>query len=732
MHLATQRYLLKGLDCANCAAKIERALRAVEGLEDSRVNFATATVEINPAYLNAARKTISSIEPGVEIAPTNAVAGASTTALDRLNTIRQFASEQGHALARVAAAAALMAVGIILRDRLRASGMAWAEYAIFVTAYLIVGLDVLAAAARSAARGDVFDENSLMSIATLGALFIRELPEAVTVMLLYQLGEAMQDYAVNSSRRSISALVSIRPDQARLLTPGEGCITIVNPEGVEVGNLIRIQPGDRVPLDGLIVEGESFIDTAALTGESVPRRAATGDRVLAGMVCTTGLLTVKVERPFAESAISRVLELVEGAAGRKARAEQAITSFSRYYTPAVVAAAVAVAVVPPLAVGASFLTWVSRALVLLVISCPCALVISVPLSYFAGIGAASRQGILVKGANFLDAMADVGTMVFDKTGTLTEGTFSVSSIHPHNGHAEAEVLEAAAAIETASPHPIAASILAACGPAGDDSRGTLENYEEVPGYGVRGTANGRAVLAGNDRFMHQADVPHDEAVCDVPGTVVHVAVDGVYYGYIVISDRVKAGAREAMTQLRRLGISHLHILSGDDASAVGQVREHLGLDQAWAELLPGDKLAKMEELTAPPRRRRVAYIGDGINDAPVLTRADVGIAMGALGSDAAIEAADVVIMDDSLARLPAAVEIARVTKRIVRQNIVFSLVVKTAFMLLGAVGMASIWMAVFADVGVSVLAVLNSARVLRFRPAGSRPEGGENALCVQR
>jgi len=354
-------------------------------------------------------------------------------------------------------------------------------------------------------------------------------------------------------------------------------------------------------------------------------------------------------------------------------------------------------------------------------------VISVPLGYFAGIGAASREGILVKGANFLDVLADVGTIVFDKTGTLTEGTFTVSSIHPHNGHSETEVLEAAAAVETASPHPIAASILAASGQAGDGEPGTLEDYEEVSGYGVRGRTNGRAVLAGNDRFMHLTDVPHDTAVCDVPGTVVHVAVDGVYHGYIVISDRVKAGAEQAIAELRQLGVSRLHILSGDDSSAVEQVRARLGLDQAWAELLPGDKLARMEELVASGRRQRVAYVGDGINDTPVLTRADAGIAMGALGSDAAIEAADVVIMDDDLTRLPAALQIARRTRRVVRQNIIFSLVVKTGFMLLGAVGLASVWMAVFADVGVSLLAVLNSVRVLRLRPRTGRLDEGDNA-----
>lgn len=713
--MATQRYVLKGLSCANCAAKIERALRATEGLEESSISFAAATAELNPARLDRARQIIASIEPEVEVGPAGEPAAAASTVV-RGSTVQRFVSEQRGALARVAVAASLMGIGVAVGARLETAGMLWAEYAIFIAAYLVVGYDVLTAAVRNAVRGNLLDENALMSIATVGAIFIHELPEAVTVMLLYQLGEALQDFAVDSSRRSISALAAIRPDQARLIAQegeGNGSITIVRPEEVGVGDIIAVQPGDRVPLDGEVIEGESFMDTAALTGESVPRRARKGDKVLAGMVSSTGLLKVRVDRPSSESAIARILALVEGAADRKARTEQAITSFSRYYTPAVVLAAAAIAMIPPLVVpGATFATWASRALVLLVISCPCALVISVPLGYFAGIGSASRQGILVKGANFLDAMADVGTMVFDKTGTLTEGTFSVNSIHPHNGHTEAEVLEAAAAIETTSPHPIAASILAACGRS--DGFGAIEACEAVPGYGVRGGVDGRLVVAGNDRFMHQAEVPHDAAVCDVPGTIVHVAVDGVYRGYILISDRVKTGAAAAIAELRGLGVDRLDILSGDHKSAVERVKAEVGLDQAWAELLPGDKLAKMEELVAPVRRRRVAYVGDGINDAPVLTRADVGIAMGALGSDAAIEAADVVIMDDSLMRLPAAVRIARRTKSIVYQNIVFALAIKSAFMLLGTAGLTTIWMAVFADVGVSVLAVLNSARVLRW------------------
>lgn len=708
--MSTQKYVLKGLGCASCAAKMEAALRSTPGLEESRVNFATASAELNPSHLDAARRIITSIEPGVEVLPVQKAANVPVQ--ERRGFVAEFFREQRETVSRVLASGILMVLGVLLEEWIHAAGARWLEYVIFLGAYLIVGLEVLQSALRNLGKGNLSHEHILMSIATIGAIAIHQLPEAVTVMLLYQLGEGLQDFAVNRSRRSISALVSIRPEQARLNR--FGLVVPVKPEEVKVGDLIVVQPGDRVPLDGEILEGESFVDTSALTGESVPRRVGKGDKILAGMVCATGLLNVRVERPFTESAISRILALVENAAGRKAQTEQVITTFSRYYTPGVMVLAAAVAVIPPLVVpGATFSTWVYRALVLLVVSCPCALVISVPLGYFGGIGAASRQGILVKGANFLDVLAGVGTMVFDKTGTLTEGTFSVSSIQPHNGFTEVQVLATAAAVEAASPHPIAASILAAYGGAADP--GQLREYEEVPGYGIRGRVGERLILAGNDRFMHQADIPHDTVACDVPGTVVHVAADGVYYGYIVISDQLRAEAPEALRQLRQLGVARLDLLSGDDTNAVEQVGRQLRLDQTWAQLLPGDKVAKMEELVAPSPRKRVAYVGDGINDAPVLTRADVGVAMGALGSEAAIEAADVVIMDDNLAKLPSAIRIARKTKAIVSQNIAFSLVIKGLFMLLGVLGLSNIWMAVFGDMGVSVLAVLNSTRVLRYR-----------------
>lgn len=638
---------------------------------------------------------------------------------EKRGAFADFLAEQREAVLKIVLAGLLLAVGVALEPRLHAAGLPLLEFLVFGAAYLLVGAEVLGKAVRNAVRGKVLDENALLSIATLGAVAIHQLPEAVTVMLLYALGEALQDFAVERSRRSISSLASIRPDRARVKR-GE-TESIVPPEEVAVGELIVVQPGERIPLDGEVLDGESFVDTSALTGESVPRRITKGDEVLAGMVSTSGLLTVKVEKPFAESAVARILQLVEEAADRKARTEQLITGFARYYTPGVVLLAAGLAVLPPLLVpGAAFSTWLYRALVLLVISCPCALVISVPLGYFGGLGAAARQGILVKGANFLDVLAALDTVVFDKTGTLTEGSFGVSSIQPHNGHTAEQVLETAARIEAASPHPIAASILAAYGRPVEAQ--DLKEYEEVPGYGVKGRVEGRLILAGNDRFMHREGVPHDDAVCSVPGTVVHVAAGGDYYGYLVIADSLKPGAAEAVRSLRRLGIRRMDLLSGDEAAAVEQVREALGLDRAWAGLLPGEKVAKVEELMAAPRRGRLAFVGDGINDAPVLTRADVGVAMGALGSAAAVEAADVVIMDDRLVKLPAAVRLARWTRRIVIENIAFALGVKAAFLVLGALGLAEIWLAVFADVGVSLLAVLNSTRVLEpVAKSGSTP-----------
>ena len=527
-------------------------------------------------------------------------------------------------------------------------------------------------------------------------------------MLFFKIGELFEDLSVDRSRRSVRALLDVRPDYANLSAEGE--LRRVRPEEVAVGSMIVIKPGEKVPLDGEVIEGSTLVDTSALTGEPVPRSVGPGGKVLAGMINRTGSLTVKVTKKFSESSVARILELVESAGARKAPTERFITTFARYYTPAMVLGAAAVAVIPPLVTGASFSTWVYRALILLVISCPCALVISIPLGYFGGIGGASRRGILVKGASFLDALTNIKTAVFDKTGTLTKGEFRVSQIVPDNGFEPEELLKLAAAAEARSNHPIAQSILEAYGR--PSVPGSVTDYREVPGYGVSAVVDGRQVLAGSDRLLHQHGIEH--GVCRVDGTVVHLVVDGRYAGYILIADEVKADARLAVQSLKRAGVEKVVMLTGDCEEAAAYVAGQLGIDAYLADLLPEDKVRAIEELEAGLRNGgNIAAVGDGINDAPVIARADVGVAMGALGADAAIETADVVIMTDTPSKLAEAIEVARKTRRIVWQNIVLALAIKGVFIALGAIGLATMWEAVFADMGVALLAILNATRAMR-------------------
>ncbi len=701
------RLRLEGLDCANCALKLEKALRNTAGLEETKVNFATSTLEVASDEVARAEAIISTLEPGVGI-----IRGGKEPPA-RAETLGLFVREQKNALIKIIISLCLLVLGLIFEEQLHGAGpFRILEYIIFLGAYLLVGLDVLKASIKNTIRGNLFDENALMTIATLGAIAIHQLPEAVAVMLFYAVGETLQDHAVNRSRNSITSLVNIRPEVARVQR--DGAIVTVTPEEVEVGEEIIVGTGERIPLDGEVIGGESFVDTSALTGESVPRRLTVGHEALSGMVSTSGILTIRVTKPFRESAIARILTLVEEAAESKATTEKVITSFSRYYTPIVVLLAAAIAIIPPLFTGAAFSSWLYRALVLLVISCPCALVISVPLGYFGGIGSASRHGVLIKGANYLDVLAKLDTVVFDKTGTLTQGTFQVTKINPEPGIGEEELLESAAKLEAASPHPIASSILTAYGKEVDPTQ--IVDYQEVAGHGIVGVIDNRRVIVGTDRFLHKEGISHREAVCQIAGTIAHVAVDGEYWGYIAISDLIKPGAAAALADLRNLGLRRLIMLTGDDQSVAMQVSGELGLDAAYAQLLPEEKVGKVEELAGEPQIQNLAFVGDGINDAPVLTRADVGIAMGALGSDAAIEAADVVIMDDDLKRLPQVIRIAKKTRRIIFGNISFALGVKTLFILLGALGISGIWLAVFADVGVSLLAILNSTRILRYKP----------------
>ena len=587
-------------------------------------------------------------------------------------------------------------------------GLAWPV--LYLIPYGIIGWDVLWRAIRNIKNGQVFDENFLMSVATVGAFGCGEYPEAVAVMLFYQVGELFQSVAVDRSRKSISALMDIRPDYANMERNGE--LVQVDPEEVSVGDVIVVKAGERVPLDGTVLEGTSSLDTAALTGESLPRDVQAGDEVVSGCVNLTGVLHVKVNKPFGESTVAKILDLVENSSSKKAKAENFITKFARYYTPAVVFAALALAALPPLLGMGPWLMWVQRALNFLVVSCPCALVISIPLSFFGGIGGASKQGILVKGGNYLEVLAQAGIVVFDKTGTLTKGSFEVTAVHPQQV-SEGELLELAALAERFSDHPISRSIQAACQFAPDPNR--VIDAKEIAGHGVQAVVDGKTVLAGNQKLMDQFHIPFEDA-CHHVGTIIHVAVDGVYMGHIVISDQVKEGAKETLRDLKAAGMRKTVMLTGD-SQAVGQaVARQLGLDEVHAELLPGDKVDQVERLLqSKGPKEQLVFVGDGINDAPVLSRADIGVAMGAMGSDAAIEAADIVLMDDDLKKLPVAVRIARKTLRIVRENIVFALAVKFLVLILSAVGVANMWWAVFADVGVSVIAILNSMRMLNAK-----------------
>jgi Cd2+/Zn2+-exporting ATPase len=612
-------------------------------------------------------------------------------------------------LTPIAIAAPLFLVGLIFHAPLHQTPFAIAEYAVLIPAYLISGWGVLTTAGRNILRGRIFDENFLMTIATLGAIAIHEIPEAVAVMLFFQVGELFQGYSVGRSRRSIKALLEVRPDTANLKVDGD--VRAVSPESVSVGDLILVRPGEKVPLDGNIREGKSLVDTSALTGESVPRTVNTGDTVLAGMISQSGALTVQVTKPFAESSIARILELVENASSKKADTEKFITRFARYYTPVVVFLSLAVAILPPLLLpGAIQAVWTYRALVLLVISCPCGLVISIPLGYFGGVGGAAKRGILVKGSTFLDALTQVKTVVFDKTGTLTQGNFRVTNVVTHNGLSQHQLLELAAHAESHSNHPVAQSIRQAYGQS--INRAAIADYEEISGHGIRATVNGQTVLAGNDRLLHREAIPHD--VCTVEGTVAHLAVNGEYSGRILIADELKDDAVEAIRALHAQGIQTA-MLTGDSQSVADSIARQLGLDQYRAELLPEDKVDALEAFLqqAKVTKGKVAFVGDGINDAPVIARADVGMAMGGLGSDAAIETADVVIMTDAPSKVAEAIQIAHKTLRVVWQNIIFAMVIKAVFIALGAIGVATLWEAVFADVGVALLAILNAGRIIR-------------------
>lgn len=618
--------------------------------------------------------------------------------------------KQKKMLIRIGIAFVLFAVLMVLEHTGRLEGMnPWAFMAIYLVPYIVIGYDIIYKAFRNICHGQVFDENFLMMIATFGAFGVREYSEAVAVMLFYQVGELFQSYAVGKSRQSISDMMDICPEYANIEEDGK--LVQVDPDDVEVGSTIVIKPGERIPLDGIVLEGESFIDTAALTGESVPRKASAGDEIISGCVNGNGTLKVQTTKEFDDSTVAKILELVENASSKKAKVENFITRFAKYYTPVVTIGAVILAILPPLILGGGWGEWIKRACIFLVISCPCALVISVPLGFFGGIGAASKVGVLVKGSNYLEAVAEMTTIVFDKTGTLTKGEFKVTKLLPKEGNG-GELLELAALGEGYSNHPIAVSIREAYHDEIDMNRVT--DAKEIAGHGVCVRIDGREVLIGNEKLMKENAVFYES--CEHTGTVVYVAREGAFVGSIVISDTVKDGAKEAIADMKKVGVRKCVMLTGDRIKAAQGVANELGIDEVHAELLPGDKVSEVEKLLAAQTgKEKLAFVGDGINDAPVLGRADIGIAMGSMGSDAAIEAADVVLMDDDIRKIASVVRISRKTLAIVKQNIVFALAVKALVLVLGALGMANMWEAVFADVGVSVIAILNSMRALKIK-----------------
>lgn len=586
----------------------------------------------------------------------------------------------------------------------------WLQIALFIISYIIVGGDVVKRAVKNIFKGQVFDENFLMSIATIGAFFIGEYPEGVAVMLFYQVGELFQSYAVGKSRKSIASLMDIRPDYANVKKGDE--LVKVDPDEVQIGDIIVIKAGEKIPLDGKVIEGSSMIDTSALTGESVPREVEVGSDILSGCININGVITAEVTKEFGESTVSKILDLVENASSKKSNSEQFITKFARYYTPVVVIIAVFLAIIPPLVIdGATFSDWIYRALAFLVVSCPCALVISIPLSFFGGIGGASKKGVLVKGSNYLEALAETEIVVFDKTGTLTKGVFNVQEIHPE-GVSKEELLELTAHAESYSNHPISLSLKRAYSKEIDNGR--ISDVEEISGHGVIATVDGKKVMVGNIKLMKMMDIPYFKG--ELIGTIVHVAVNNKYIGYIVIADEVKEDSAQAIKELKAANIKQTVMLTGDNKSIGSKVAKELGLDKVYAELLPADKVEKLEELFSQKSKKgKLAFVGDGINDAPVLARADIGIAMGGLGSDAAIEAADVVIMTDEPSKIATTMKISKKTLKISHQNIVFAIGIKIIVLILSAFGITTMWAAIFADVGVTIIAVLNAFRALNVK-----------------
>jgi Cd2+/Zn2+-exporting ATPase len=702
------KYTLNNLNCADCALNIETRLRKIEGFEDASVNFSTSTLLVSSSDIVRLQNEISKID-------SDAIIVSETMVKKTAFNFGQIVKEHSKELLFIITSAVLLVVLILFEDTFHKNGYRVLEFLLAGSAFVLCGHSVVYRAVKTILRRDYFDENVLMSIASIGAFSIHALEEAIGVMIFYQVGELLQMIAVKKSRYSIQKLLEIRPEYAnRLLESGD--IEKINPQDVKVGDLLVVKPGEKIPLDSTIIDGVSSIDTAVLTGESVPKDVTIGETVLAGEINLTGKLIIKTIKPFSESSVSKILTMVEHATEKKAKTENFVTSFAKIYTPVIVFTALLVAVVPPLVIpGELFTTWIYRALVLLVISCPCALVLSIPLGYFGGIGGASRKGILIKGSNFIDVLSNVKHVVFDKTGTLTKGVFKVNKTGTYNGISEKELLEYAVSIERHSNHPVAKSILKYYESMyGCYRENSVSGYQEIHGGGVKGTVSGNEIIAGNAFLMNKEKIVTGEISNN--STILFVAVNRVLAGYFLLGDELKEDSLGAIKHLKKIGIHEVVMLTGDNPAAAKTIAEKLSIEKHYSSLLPEQKVEILEKILEKSKKGdKVAFVGDGINDAPVLARADAGIAMGALGSDAAIETADIVLMTDHPSKVAEAIQIARLTKRIVVQNIVLSLGVKGVVLLLGIAGIASMWAAVFSDVGVALLAVMNSTRALRAR-----------------
>ena len=690
-----KKYTIENLDCPMCAAKIEEGVKNLSCVKDAKVVFATKTLLIDTEDINKVQAEIDSIEKGVVIRENQPK-----------NDEEEFNVKKE--LITLGVLLALFGIGFYMTHIFTTPPLLYVSYAVLLAVYVAAGKDVIMLSIKNVLHGKIFDENFLMTFATLAAWAIGSHEEAVGVMLFYRAGEFFQDLAVHRSRRSIKSLLEIRPDYAVVLRGNQEYT--VAPESVAVGETIIIKPGEKIALDGTIIKGKTSLDTRALTGESVPRGVEKGDKVLSGMISLTGMIEVQVDKIFAESSASKILDMVENAAANKAKTETFITKFASYYTPIVFFIAFAIAVVPPLLDMGSFSQWLYRALVALVVSCPCALIISVPLGYFGGIGGASKKGILVKGANYLEALSNIQAIALDKTGTLTKGIFTVTEVKSMGKYSKEDIVKYAAMAESKSNHPIARSIVEYAG----NLDYTIKEYEEISGRGVKVSIEDKEIMVGNDSLLHFTNTIHDESVCNILGSVAHVVIDKEYAGYIVISDKLKDDTVEAIKELNNIGIRNITVLTGDNKYATETILKDTGIKEYYYDLLPEDKAEKFKEFSDKYKGKGYSlYVGDGINDAPVLAMADVGVSMGAAGSDAAIETADVVIMNDSLMKLVDAVKTAKKTKTIIWQNIIFALGIKVLFIILGLMDIASMWMAVFGDVGVALLALLNSMRALR-------------------